>query len=111
MRTSDVFQMAPASVGEVGQALLNKATDEQTSTDALALDTFHKNLTSTMQTLPSSLVPQLTTFSDNFYTYYTDALTQRGDIGKALLGSKDATVAHEINTVNLFTDVPPTIMS
>lgn len=105
------FYMDTVSVGEVGKALVNKADDEQTSTNALALDTFHTNLTKTMQTLPSSLVTQLTTFSDNFYNYYKDVLTQRGDIGKALLGSKDAAVANEINTVNLFTDIPPEIMS
>lgn len=106
-----IFEMDPPSVGDIGKSLLNQANDEQTSTNALALDTFHKDLTNAMQAFPSRLVPQLTTFSNNFYKYYTDVLTQRGDIGKALMGSKDATVAHEINTINLFTDVPPRIMS
>jgi hypothetical protein len=90
---------------------VNSAADEQNGTSPFALDTFHADLSNDMYTMPSMLITPLITFSDNFYTYYTDVLTQRGDIGQALLGSKNAAVANEINTVNVFTDVSPEIMS
>lgn len=108
--SGNVFGMDTDRVKEVGQAVVNAAADQQTSPDPLALDNFHTNLTKAMGVMPSSLITSLTTFSDNFYNYYTDVLTQRGDIGKALMGASDATTANEINTVNMF-DVPPEIMS
>ncbi|MGH2510169.1 MAG: hypothetical protein ACRDHZ_22555 [Ktedonobacteraceae bacterium] len=99
------------TVGQLGQAIVNTAAEEQSSTNSLALDNFHTTLTSSITELPQTLNADLTTFNTNFYKYYTDVLTQRGDIGKVLLNTATAADKTEVQTVNLFTDVPPQVMA
>ena len=105
-----LFQMDPITVKDLGQAVITAAQDTQHSTDPQALDNFKSDIDKIVPTAPKILQGTLTTFNTNFYKAYSDVLTQRTDIGKALMGASDATIANEINTVNMFTDVPPTVL-